>query len=133
MPFTFNNIIPQPNDNISTSQAQILGNFQFLGDTTGNTVSPNPGFYKLPNGLIMQWGLISVSNATPGTPISFATNFSVGIYSIQMTIQKNSSTGQGGSTRSVYVHPGSESITGFTAQLVSTDASNPVYWFVIGL
>lgn len=51
MAYTTN--IPQASDKISTSQAQILANFQFLGDTTGNAI---PGYYIFPNGLKMQWG-----------------------------------------------------------------------------
>jgi hypothetical protein len=57
---TFNAQIPQPNNLISNSQSDILQNFQFLGSTTGNTF---PGFYKFPNGLILQWGDTGVLTA----------------------------------------------------------------------
>ncbi len=127
---TFNANIPQPTDLISNSQSDLLANNQFLGNTTGAVAN---GYYKLPNGLIIQWGSATVSNGSPGTSISFNTPFATAVYSIQMTIQKNTSTGQGGSARSAFVNPGSETTTAFTAKLVSGDATNPVYWFAIGL
>ena len=64
--------IPQANDQISNSQAQILGNFQFLGDTTGNTAN---GFYKLPNGLIVQWGFYSGAAVIDDVAQTFAGTF----------------------------------------------------------
>lgn len=127
---TFNANIPQSTDLISNSQADLLANNQFLGDTTGAVAN---GYYNLPNGLIIQWGSATVSNGSSGTKISFNVPFATAVYSIQMTIQKNTSTGQGGSARSVFVNPGSETTTAFTAKLVSGDATNPVYWFAIGL
>lgn len=127
---TFNASIPQSTDLISNSQADLLANNQFLGSTTGNSAN---GYYKLPNGLILQWGSETVSNASGGTSITFPTSFATAVYSIQLTIQKNTSTGQGGSARSAFVNPGSETTTAFTAKLVSGDATNDVYWFAIGV
>jgi len=128
---TFNASIPQSTDNISTSQGQLLTNNQFLGSTAGRTAN---GFYIMPNGLIFNWGLANVSNGSSGTDITFnqAYTNSANVFNIQLTIVKNTSTGQGGSTRSIFVNPGSITTTKFTAKLVSSDTPLPVYWFAIG-
>lgn len=79
MAYTTN--IPQPNDNISTSQDQILKNFQFLGDTTGTV----PGYYKLPNGLIIQWG--NQTFTTSGTKtVNLSTPFLTQVYSVTFSL-----------------------------------------------
>jgi hypothetical protein len=72
MPFL--NTIPQPNDNISSSQPQLLGNNGFLGSTAGNM---SDGYYKFPNGITMQWGSkVKNSNATRSVtfPIAFGSS-----------------------------------------------------------
>lgn len=84
----YTNNIPNPNDNISTSQGQIKGNFQFLADTTTlqgiviiNGSSGNVstgGYYKFPNGLYLQYAKVT-KGANPtvadGTEISFIVPF----------------------------------------------------------
>ena len=74
--------IPQATDLISNSQAQILANFQFLGDTTGNVT---PGFYKLPNGLIIQWGSILV-NSVGNKQQSYAVAFTTQVFSLTFSL-----------------------------------------------
>jgi len=79
--------IPQSTDLISNSQAQILANFQFLGDTTGNAAA---GYYKLPNGLIVNWG--NVSFTTSGTKtINYAQAYTTTVYCVQFSLSFASS------------------------------------------
>ncbi len=117
--------IPQANDLISNSQAQILGNFQFLGDTTGNLVL---GFYKLPNGLIMNWGETSISGATSRN-ISFASAYTTAVYSIQVTriaARPSTNTPNGN-----YIQDTSITTSGF--RIVNDDGiASGFYWFAIG-
>jgi len=104
---------------------------QFLGSTTGNAAN---GYYKLPNGLIMNWGTGSVPNTAVGLPITFNQAYSTVVYGIFLQILKNTSTGQGGATRTAYVKPGASLTTsGFTALLVSSDTPLDIYWFAIGV
>lgn len=73
---------PAPSDNISVSQGQLQSNNQFLANTAGN-LSLN-GYYKLPNGLIMQWG--STSSTSAGTVIiGYNQAYVSAPYSIQVT------------------------------------------------
>jgi hypothetical protein len=80
--------IPLANDLISNSQAQILGNFQFMGSTTGNVASP--GFYRFPNGLIIQWGHIAFT--TSGTKTgTFAVAFTAACFNVTFSVAYDSS------------------------------------------
>lgn len=74
--------IPQSTDLISNSQAQILGNFQFLGSTTGNVT---PGFYKFPNGLILQWGSI-IFNTSGNKSQNYAVAFTTQVFNLQFSL-----------------------------------------------
>lgn len=117
--------IPQATDLISASQSAILGNFQFLGDTTGNVSN---GFYKFPNGLIIQWG--NFVNIPDGQVVSFNTPFITACFNVQVTIVKDS----GSAADYAYV----KSIaTTTTAQFVlRTNGNNlpyDIYWFAVGV
>ncbi len=98
----YTNNIPAANDNISTSQSQIQGNFQFLADTTGNV--QNPGFYKLPNGICIQWGTefaVASGNQSKTFPIAYTTTYMVQISEINNSsgtkwISLNQGAGSGG-------------------------------------
>jgi len=79
---TFNSAIPQPTDNISTSQSQLLSNNAFLGNTSGNL---DTGFYKLPNGLILNWGAIPFTTSG-NKQQSFAQPYSTRCYSLQFSV-----------------------------------------------
>ena len=118
--------IPQASDLISNSQAQILGNFQYMGDTTGNVVS---GYYKLPNGLIMQWAQVSISGA-PSRNISFNIPFPSAVYSIQVTriAARPSANVPNGN----YIQDTSITTSGF--RIVNDDGiASGFYWFAIGV
>src|SRR3990167_975251 len=116
----WNSTQPLPGQNISSGQGTILNNFQFLGESAGNSAN---GYYKLPNGLILNWGNISLVNTTAGTIVTFAQAY-VGVpYSIVLQLIKNTSTEVGGSTRTAYVSDSpAVSNTGFRAKLVSSDS-----------
>lgn len=99
----YTNNIPNANDNISTSQGQIKGNFQFLADTTtlsGQTATSSDGvvstggYYRLPNGLIIQY--FQTNSLMDNKKVQFLTNFTSPstVYSIQCTpVVNNSSAG----------------------------------------
>lgn len=85
--------IPQATDLISSSQSDILGNFQYLGDTTGNVAN---GYYKLPNGIIIQWGSIvmpKVGSASGQLAVSFNLAYSSAaeVFNIQFSPYAKSS------------------------------------------
>lgn len=118
--------IPLSTDKISDSQSQILGNFQFMGDTTGAIAN---GYYRLPNGLIMQWGQTSASSATSRV-ISFAVAYGSLPYSIQVTriaARPSANTPNGN-----FIQDTSISTSGF--RIVNDDGiSSAFYWFAIGI
>lgn len=121
--------IPASNDNISTSQPQIQGNFQFLGDTTGNLL----GYYKLPNGLTIQWG-ITGNTINPGlsAEIPFNIAFSSIAYFVVLTEVKNSTSA---TNRVVIAANAFYTATGFKVQAVAGTTPNfptRVSWLAIG-
>lgn len=127
---TWNNTQPSSTQLISAGQGTILNNFQFLGNTAGNAAN---GFYKLPNGLILNWGTGSVPNDSTGLEVSFAQAYTSDVYGIFLQFIKNTSTGQSGSVRTLFVKPGATLTTaGFTALMVSTSTPEDIYWFAIG-
>lgn len=121
--------IPQPNDRISDSQGQILANFQFLGSTLGNTAN---GFYKLPNGMILQWGKWLGAAAIDGIATTFAAGFPGCLafpnncFGVWLQPIKTSTV-----PHAFFLSAGSISTNGFT---VSTDTTwgNGYYMFTIG-
>ncbi len=118
--------IPLPADNISVSQGNILSNFQYLGSTTGNATS---GYYKLPNGLIVQWAQTTISSATSRV-ISFPLTYASAVYNIQVTriaARPSANTPNGN-----YIQDTSITTSGF--RIVNDDGiSSGFYWFSIGL
>jgi len=120
---------PQPTQNISSGQATILSNFAYLASVTGNSAN---GYYKMPNGLILNWGSANVANSAAGTTVSFNQAYTTAVYSIITQIQHNTSTGDGGTARTSYVVPGTVSTSSFKIKLVSTSTPEPIYWFAIG-
>lgn len=124
--------IPQATDLISASQSAILGNFQFLGDTTGNVAN---GFYKLPNGLIINWGEITTIKTGLGiagsNSVTFAQIYSTAVYSVVITEVKNSISS------SNVLHLQTEAgLSGFTILAFGGTAPNfdtKAYWLAIGV
>lgn len=64
-PFTWNNSQPSASQNISSGQATILNDIQFLGSTSGVAQA---GFIQLPNGWIIQWGITPQINGSGSNP-----------------------------------------------------------------
>ena len=125
---TFTPNIPQATDLISNSQAQMLGNFQFLGNTTGNVVN---GFYNLPNGLIMQWGQTTIASATSRV-ISFNLPYTTAVYSIQVTRYAVRTSPPTDSPSGYFIQDTSITISGF--RIVNDDGiASGFFWFAIGL
>lgn len=98
----------------------LFGNYP---EITPATLSGN-GYQQLPNGLIMQWGIASVTTGTPNA-ISFPTAFSSAVYSITATLQAPSGNGN-----TVYLS--SPLTTGVTLNVAGTAGSNTVNWMAIG-
>lgn len=117
--------IPQATDLISNSQAQILGNFQFLGSTAGNAAT---GYYYMPNGLLMQWGVsaaLGVGNQVINFPVAFTTPYIVTLGT------SNDSSGTKWISLNQTRGGGAIHTTDFGVR-VST-AGQDLYWFAIGL
>ena len=73
---------PSPTQNISNGQSTILNNFQFLGDsstrsgqtaTSSDGITSTGGYYKLPNGLIIQYFI--TDSTSDNKKVQFLTNF----------------------------------------------------------
>lgn len=124
--------IPLANELISASQANILQNFSFLGDMTGNA---STGYYKLPNGLILQWGnYIVTGGTTSGQPtITFPTPFISACYVVDMFLQISSSNDGGKYSLDKNNPPGLTTFgfrfSGFSA----LSSSYTFYWIAIGV
>lgn len=128
----FNKNIPLATDLISNSQADLFNNNQFLGDSTGNAVivTGDPvGYYRLPNGLLIQWGAKTNQSAAPTRTVTFAIAFSAPPYSIQATPQRD--TADPGATFEFYVDATTVATTGFDI-LNRSGHAYAWYWFAIG-
>ena len=121
--------IPAANDNISTSQPQIQANFQFLGDTTGNLL----GYYRLPNGITIQWGISPQTiNAGLSAELPFNIAFSAPAYFVVLTEIKNSTSA---TNRVVISSELAYSATGFKVEAIGGTTPNfptKVSWLAIG-
>ena len=70
--------------NVATFSANIVaGTVNATAMNLGTSSIATSGFSRLPNGLLVQWGTVSV-NATTGT-ITFTTAFAAAPYSVQVT------------------------------------------------
>lgn len=91
--------------------------------TMGASSVANPGYTRLPNGLLLQWGNVTV-NSTSGT-ITFPAAFSA-VYSISATSAANTQQNM----------PAITAITTTTATVRNANTSNPAtavaYWMAIG-
>lgn len=103
--------------NVSISTANVTS--MSLGTpsiaTTGHT--------RLPNGLLLQWGTVSV-NATTGT-ITFPTAFAANPYSISVTPNSGVAGNSAGVT--------AVTTTTATVRSASTAAASTAYWMAIGV
>lgn len=83
----FNANIPLANELISNSQGDLFNNNQFLGSTAGNSAN---GYYKLPNGLIINWGTLAFTTAGTKT-ISYQQAYSSVVYVVEFSLSFSSS------------------------------------------
>lgn len=89
--------------------------------TLGSAVIANPGYSRLPNGLLYQWGNVS-TNSSSGT-ITFPAAFTA-VYSITVTPTTNASSQV----------PAVTALNTTTAIVRTANAtSNTVYWTAIGV
>lgn len=122
---SFDGTQPQPTQNISSGQATILNNFAFLANTAGNSTT---GYYKFPNGLIMQWG--SILNVTSGNQSqNFPTTFPNNCFNVQLTASNDSSGTKWISLNQMGV---GGAFTKILFNYRVSTAGQDLYWFAIG-
>lgn len=103
---------------ISAANATISSNTLNLG----SSLIANPGYTRMPNGLLMQWGNASVNSSTGS--VTFPAAFS-SVYTMQLT----PSVSTVGNTL-----PAVTALTTTTATLRSANATaSTVYWLAIGI
>ena len=132
---TFNAAIPAGSDNVSTSQGVLLSNNQFLANTTGNVV--DPGFYKLPNGIIIQWGNFQItSNGNKSE--NYAVAFTTAVFSLQFSLAFDSAGAALAAGTNVCIDFSSTPLSKTAAKF--RVANNPdaahkptLFWYAIGV
>jgi hypothetical protein len=132
-----------------SSNVTVLGNILLQGQMIGNAATVTNGVYttdftgsnnslgangyqKLPGGLIIQWGTVTVSPAFNGTQaVAFPTAFASSVYSVSAT--PISVSLQGGDKRDSFSVQ-SVSTSGFTMNSAFEDiASLSYYWMAVGV
>lgn len=98
-----------------------------VGQTFGQSLSQN-GWCRLPNGLIMQWGVTSHGDIsyTTNIPVNFNTPFPVSVFSV---------TANEGGLQPCAINVINKSTIGFTAAVTEFDKnvqSGNINWFAIG-
>lgn len=123
---TFNANIPQSTDLISNSQSDLLANNQFLGSVAGNATN---GFYNLPNGLILQWG-VSTGNTSGTKTVSFNVPYTTACYNVQFSLAFDSS---GTTVPIVLDRTFAFTTTQFRYRVNSSGTDWNLYWIAIGV
>jgi hypothetical protein len=125
---TFLNNIPQPTDFLSSAQADLLANNQFLGDTTtrsGVTSGISTGgYYKLPNGLYIQY--FKTTSVANNSSVPFLTAFPNAVISIHLQAITGST-----STDALYVASGTVTTSQFDIS-ASRTWNQGIYVLAIG-
>lgn len=112
-------------DNVAGTLVQMTA-----GDTSQASFrQPNPGWTFLPGGIIMQYGISPVVNATTKV-ITYPIPFTSQVFNIQATPQRQNSSP--GSTYGWFVENNTLSLTQFTIQDFSGH-SYGYYWVAIGI
>ena len=90
--------------------------------TLGSSLLADPGYSRLPNGLLMQWGTVT-SNSSTGT-VTFPAAFTA-VYSMTVTPNANNTTKM----------PGITALSNTTALVRTSNstATATVYWMAIGV
>ncbi len=116
-----------------TGNAATVTNGVYTTNFTGSNQSlGSNGYQKLPGGLILQWGSVTVDPGYDGTAsITFPTAFSSSVYSVTATPQALT-TAAGNKRDSFSVQ--SVSTTGFEIKSAFEDiATVTYYWFAVGV
>lgn len=101
-------------------------------EMTGASLAAS-GWSYLPSGLIMQWGLDTVStNGTAGTQITFPKTFATACYSVTLTQRVT-----GGGVYDFFAVVGTPSTTSFYAKPLTasggTTSNKQCYWIAVGV
>lgn len=107
----------QTSNTVLISALRLSEAFQGLNQSFGAA-----GFQRLPGGLIIQWGAITVTSANTATPVVFSVPFPNSTMQRFVCPQSNSTT--------YSVSSGNTSLTGMN--VLSSLANQAVAWFVIG-
>lgn len=106
-----------------------------VNQLTGNNSIANGGWSYAGSGLIYMWGRVTLPGSSnpngtvtfssvSGTSIPFPNN----IFSVQLTLQANSSTGQANTIAVL----GTPNVNGFNWVFTGSSSYNRFYWFAIG-
>jgi hypothetical protein len=95
---------------------------QFLtaGGFAGNKSMGTSGYYKLPGGLIIQWGSVSIGGSSSAT-FSFVIGFPSNVFAV-------TATGAGGGLTGVNAGP-----VGLSSAVINNNSSNPQTAYVIAI
>lgn len=107
---------------------QSVGQVMWYGGTGTGAVSSSiatNGYLNLPNGLQFRWGQATLGSSNTATQVTYASAFTTGVYSIQVTSLANSA-----STTSVVDNTNSRTTTSFYAR--ATNSSVTIYYFAVG-
>jgi hypothetical protein len=117
---------------ISGNAATVTNGVYTTNFTGSNQSLGSNGYQKLPGGLILQWGSVTVDPGYNGTAsITFPTAFSSSVYSVTATPQALT-TAAGNKRDSFSVQ--SVSTTGFEIKSAFEDiATVTYYWFAVGV
>jgi hypothetical protein len=104
---------------------------------SGNaTTSSSTGSTTLPNGLIFKWGYTLMSSGSGSNPkfgtITFSTAFPNNLFNLQMTLQKNGTTGSENNMSVNSSTPTTLSASGFNWNFTGSTSYDGFYWFAIG-
>lgn len=92
----------------------------------GAPTNATPGFTYLPGNILMQWGVNNIPSGTGGT-VTFPVAFSSAAYSVQLTMDRNSTSS---ASYGIFLN-GAPSSTGFATNS-GLSGSHNVYWIAIG-
>lgn len=103
-----------------------------FSNVTTKSLSQN-GYYKLPDGLILQWGYVTSTNGM-GT-IYFSPAFSVTPFAVSFTVQHNTNSGDYNPITVTWTSLTSSFFAykkGFSSGDTGGSSHRPFYWFAVG-
>lgn len=123
-PVSFDPANPTSYDRVSQA-VQILGGVRLSAFTGTNQSLNDPGYQKLPGGLILQWGYLAVTQNTFSFPIAFPTAC--------LAVLGTNSNSQGANNDNVFAYVVSASQFYMASKASTGGVGNyPGYWLAIG-